>query len=110
MIASVAFACVGTDRITARGIELTPEMEACAHLMGVGALRPQPFDRRPIKERRASGYWVEQYLYLVDTSAPGIEFPPLTLKRENSLRGVLDVPVGFDCFGICFYELGWPRE
>src|SRR5437016_8520219 len=99
VIAAIPFACVRAESISIRGIEFTPDVQACLHHLGFGHLVEQTIYNVPVEKGATSGDRVEQPLYLIHATTAGIELPPLALKRNLALSGVLcrvraDV---FDC-------------
>jgi hypothetical protein len=108
MIAAVAFTCVSADGVTVSRVEFTPELKASLGLSGLGSLIKQPLDYAAIEKSGAGGNRVQQHLNLVHTTAARIQLPPLTLKRNQSLDGIADILINYDCLGVCFYEFGGP--
>jgi hypothetical protein len=110
MVTSIPFACIRTEGISARGVEFTSEVQSYLHLLGFGQLIEQTIYNVPIDKGASSGDRIEQSLHLIHEASTEVPFPPLALKRNLALSGVLDLSVGFDCFGICFYELVGPSD
>jgi hypothetical protein len=108
MITAVAFTCVSADGVTVSRVEFTPELKASLGLSGLGSLIKQPFDYAAIEKSGAGCNRVQQHLNLVLTTAARIQLPPLTLKLNQSLDGIADILINYDCLGVCFYELGGP--
>jgi hypothetical protein len=110
MVSAVAFACVRPEGIAMRGIEFTPEVKASLDVLGVGALGQKALNDGPIEKREPRGNRVEQHLNLIHTATASVEFPPLTVERDLTFAGIVDIPADTDCFGVCFYELIQSRE
>lgn len=110
MISTIAFASVGPNRVPLRWIEVTPELKTSLGLNRLGALTHETFDNSPIEKSGPSSDAVQQNLYLIHTTNSRIEFPQFPLEGDFLLDGVLDMEIGFDCLGVCFYEFGWPGD
>jgi hypothetical protein len=110
MISTIAFASIGPNRVPVRWVELTPELEASLGLSRLDALLTHSLYDTPVEECGPTSDGVQQHLYLIHTTTTRIEFPALALKRDKSLRGIFDMEIGFNCLGVCFYELGWPGD
>jgi hypothetical protein len=110
MVAAVAFASVRSEGVKLHGIEFSAEVKACFDVLGFGALGQKALSEGPAERSAPRGNWVEQHLNFIHAARATIEFPPLSLQAEPTLTGLFDIADGYDCFGVCFYELMRPRE
>ena len=110
MISAVAFACVSSDGVEVSGIEFTPELKASLGLSGLGSMIRKPLDDDTIGMNAPEREPVKQRLQRVHTTASCVKLPPLSLKRNQSLGGITDILINFDCLGVCFYELDAPGD
>src|SRR4051812_7548574 len=110
MVVAVAFSCVRANRVAVRGIVFCPQKQSRLLLSRLRACGHEPLDDSSVEEGRTGRDWVQKHFHFVDTSPPGVEFSPFTLKRYFAFARIANAVVCEQGIGVSFDVFLGPGE